>query len=114
MRETTVSHIPKEEVDYLKNDIKYIEFIKNELTRRISERLIQVLEENYEIILKKPVLEISEYPPTHSVEYRKSVEWEPLVRCRDCKNWDMGVCTKLNRATNLHQFCDFGERRTDE
>ena len=88
MQETAVSLVPKEEVAFLreKEDKKFFEFITNELSKAISDRLIQVLESNDEIIIKKPVLRISEYGPLDSVEYKKIVNWTPLVRCKDCKH----------------------------
>jgi hypothetical protein len=83
-----------------------IEFITNELTKRISERvserLIQFLEENYEIIPKKPV-----------------------VRCGDCKYWntktDPGIecepgetahyCDLDLMISRIGGFCSYGEKR---
>jgi hypothetical protein len=121
MKETAVSLIPKEQIEYLKEDEKFIEFIKNELTKKISERLIQILETSDEIIIKKPVLRIYKYQPTNSIEYRKTVDWEPLVRCKDCK-WGRKVCgniecsVDLNAPTEYHGydwFCPNGERSED-
>ena len=114
MRETTVSLIPKEQIDYLKGDEKFIEFITHELTKEISERIIQVLEASDEIILKKPVLRVSEYQPTNSIEYRKTVDWELLVRCKDCK-WfnDFGCAIRIVDESDKPKeddFCSFGER----
>lgn len=86
-------------------DVK--EIIIKELTEKISKRVIQVLEENYEIIPKKPVLKVSD-------EYRKVIEWEPLVRCKDCKDWNMGICTKLNKAMQSQNWCECGKREKDE
>ena len=92
MQETAVSLVPKEEIAFLreKEDKKFFEFITNELSKAISDRLIQVLESNDEIIIKKPVLRISEYGPLDSVEYKKIVNWTPLVRCKDCKYMPIG------------------------
>ncbi len=114
MRETTASLIPKEQLDHLKEDEKFIEFIKNELTKGISERLIQVLETNDDIVIKKPVLSVSEYPPLHSIEYRKTVDWEPLVRCKDCMYFDRAekYCCEFLTAEE-DGFCKWGERREE-
>lgn len=125
MREITASLIPKVEVDYLKEDRddfkKFIEFITDKLTKDISERLIKALEANDEIIIKKPVLRISKYLSTDFVEYRKYVDWEPLVRCKDCKYYDPedkkcdcghGILWQLPRHDNW--FCADGKRREDE
>ena len=101
MRETAVSLIPKEELDYLKEDERFIEFITNELTNKISERIIKALEENYDIIPKKP-----------------------MIQCKDCKHWntaechstvvpDVRKCMTMNVFTDSDQFCKYGERITD-
>lgn len=116
MQETAVSLVPKEEVAFLreKEDKKFFEFITNELSKEISERLIKALEDNDEIIIKKPVLRISEYGPLDSVEYRKTVNWEPLVRCKECK-WHteeapgMVFCSELlGRWVHENFFCAYG------
>lgn len=120
VRETAVSRIPKENIDYLKDDEKFIEFITNELTKQISERLIRAIEESDEIIVKKPVLKVSEYqndfPPY--VEYRKTVDWEPLVRCKDCVHRHHVTCPFLvanaYKSSSDDDFCSLGERRDNE
>lgn len=48
----------------------------------------------------------------------------PVVRCKDCKHYDMGVCLKIYSAGNAHpeawqprrpeDFCSYGERKGDE
>ena len=117
MRETTVSHISKEQIDYLKEDEKFIEFITNELTRNLSERVMQVLETNDDIIIKKPVLQVSDYPPTYSVEYRKTLDWEPLVRCKDCSHNEGSSNEPWCRIYECRKrkcgFCDEGVKKED-
>ena len=116
VRETAVSRIPKENIDYLKDDEKFIEFITNELTKQISERIIRALEESDWIVVKKPVLKVSEYP--FYVEYRKTVDWEPLVRCKDCVHRHQATCPFLianaYKASSDDDFCSRGERRGNE
>lgn len=118
MKETAQSLIPKEQLDYLKEDEKFIEFIKNELTKSLSERVMQVLEAGGDIIIKKPVLRVSDYPPTHSVEYRKTLDWEPLVRCKDCvyNEGDDTVawCCFYESKKSKDGFCDKGVKKEDE
>jgi len=65
------------------------------MTKEISERIIQFLEENYEIIPKKPV-----------------------VRCKDCKYFAWFDDEKVDRwcgiwanKTSEDCFCSYGERR---
>ena len=119
MQETIVSLVSKEEVAFFreKEDKKFFEFITNELTKGISERLIQILETNDEIIIKKPVLEVSEYKLLDSVEYKKIVNWKPLVRCKDCihhkdapKTTDVW-CERIDGLLPKNWFCADGEKR---
>lgn len=45
----------------------------------------------------------------------------PVVRCKDCKHYDMGVCLKIYSDGNVHSaawqerkpedFCSYGERK---
>ena len=45
----------------------------------------------------------------------------PVVRCKDCKHYDMGVCLKIYSDGNTHpdawqsrrpeDFCSYGERK---
>ncbi len=48
----------------------------------------------------------------------------PVVYCKDCKHYDMGVCLKIYSDGNAHpeawqkrkpeDFCSYGERKDDE
>ena len=59
------------------------------------------------------VLEYAEQLPT--------VDAEVVVRCKDCKHYDMGVCLKIYSDGNAHtaawqmrkpeDFCSYGDRR---
>jgi hypothetical protein len=59
------------------------------------------------------VLEYAEQLPT--------VDAEVVVRCKDCKHYDMGVCLKIYSDGNVHaaawqkrkpeDFCSYGERK---
>ena len=50
-----------------------------------------------------------------------TVDAEVVVRCKDCKHYDMGVCLKIYSDGNAHQeawqsrkpddFCSYGERK---
>lgn len=50
-----------------------------------------------------------------------TVEAEVVVRCKDCKHYDMGVCLKIYSDGNVHaaawqkrkpdDFCSYGERK---
>lgn len=50
-----------------------------------------------------------------------SADVAPVVRCKDCKHYDMGVCLKIYSDGNAHpeawqkrkpeDFCAYGERK---
>ena len=52
-----------------------------------------------------------------------TVDAEVVVRCKDCKHYDMGVCLKISSVGNAHpeawqsrkpeDFCSYGERKDD-
>lgn len=51
----------------------------------------------------------------------EEVDSVPVVRCKDCKHYDMGVCLKIYSDGNVHSaawqkrrpddFCSYGERK---
>lgn len=53
-----------------------------------------------------------------------TVDAEVVVRCKDCKHYDLGVCLKIYSDGNTHpeawqsrrpeDFCSSGERKGDE
>ena len=57
---------------------------------------------------------------------RHFVNWEPVVRCKDCRHWSemqnlTGACLRLCAidgalwmGTDATDFCSFAERRDDE
>ena len=64
----------------------------NELIKEISDRVIQAIEANYEIIPKKPVLQ-----------------------CKDCKHYrGLAGCVLIGDCMGTDSFCAWGERREDE
>ena len=71
-----------------------VEKLIEDITKRISERLIQFLEENYELIPKK-----------HA------------VRCKDCVHRHRTTCPFLianaYKESSDDDFCSRGERRID-
>jgi len=50
-------------------------------------------------------------------------DWEPVVRCKNCTHYDLGVCLKIYsdgnaqkdswQSRNPNDFCSYGERRGD-
>ena len=58
-----------------------------------------------------------------SALYRLSGYAVPVVRCKDCKHYDLGVCLKIYSDGNAHpeawqnrkpeDFCSYGERKDE-
>ena len=59
--------------------------------------------------------------PTQYIEQIPAADVTPVVRCKDCKHYDMGVCLKIYSDGNVHSaawqsrrpedFCSYGERK---
>ena len=54
---------------------------------------------------------------------KSPLDVEVVVRCKDCKHYDLGVCLKIYSDGNMHteawqsrrpeDFCSYGERKDD-
>ena len=80
-------------------------------------------------IAKLTALEVSE-PNATMVDAKRllaevpSADVAPVVHCKNCKNYDMGVCLKIYSDGNMHteawqsrrpeDFCSYGERKYDK
>ena len=57
------------------------------------------------------------------IDSEPAADVAPVVRCKDCKHYDMGVCLKIYSDGNAHpeawqsrkpeDFCSRGERKDD-
>ena len=66
----------------------------------------------------------SEVDVANILLHAPTVDAVPVVRCRECKHCDMGVCLKIYSDGNVHSaawqsrkpddFCSYGERKNDE
>lgn len=55
------------------------------------------------------------------LDHMDTVDAVPVVRCKDCAHYDMGVCLKIYSDGNVHpeawqsrkpdDFCSYGERK---
>lgn len=119
--ETAVANVPKAYVDNQKEDSGFVEFIVKQLSSELAERIMGILDREEEIIVGQSDLRVREFMPTNSVEYRRQIHWDSLVRCKDCihrfKDGENVVfnCCELNH--NIAQaddwFCADGVRRED-
>ena len=79
-------------------------------------------------IAKLTALEVTERNATMTsakrlLAYMPAADVAPVVRCKDCKHYDMGVCLKIYSDGNAHpeawqsrkpeDFCSYGERKDD-
>ena len=80
-------------------------------------------------IAKLTALEVTERNATMTSAKRSladmpAADVAPVVRCKDCKHYEMGVCLKIYSDGNAHpeawqsrkpeDFCSYGERKDDE
>ena len=116
-KETLASLISKEELEFLKDDEGFAKFIIKQLSQGLSDKLMTILDKENEVIVRQSELNVSEYKPTNSVEYRRQIEWSPLVRCKDCIHRHQTTCPFLianaYKASSDDDFCSRGERRED-
>lgn len=79
-------------------------------------------------IAKLTALEVSN-PNTTMVAAKRllaevpAADVAPVVRCKDCKHYDLGVCLKIYSDGNVHSaawqsrrpddFCSYGERKEE-
>ncbi len=62
-----------------------------------------------------------DYVDAEDIDNAPTVDAEVVVRCKDCKHYDMGVCLKIYSDGNVHSsawqkrkpedFCSYGERK---
>lgn len=117
MKETAVFNVGKEALAFNKNDTGFKEYIIKHLSTELVDRIMTILEHEPEIVIRQSDLLVEEFMPTNSVMYRRFVEWNRLVRCKDCRFYDpednwcrrLGLCG----AFNAESFCSHGERRED-
>ena len=114
--------IGKEELVFLKDDDdKLIEHITHSLSQELANRLIKILDKENEVIARKSHLRVDEVPMLNSIEYRASIGWKPLIRCKDCKhrfvdgdNVRFNVCElNHNKVQADDWFCADAERREE-
>ena len=63
------------------------------------------------------------YVDAKQISDAPTVDAVPVVRCRECKHYDIGVCLKIYSDGNMHpeawqsrkpeDFCSYGERKDE-
>lgn len=83
MKETAALNVDKEALALYKNE-GFEEHLRKRLSTELAERIMTILEDEPEIVIRQSELRVEEFIPTNSVIYRRFFEWKRLVRCKDC------------------------------
>lgn len=62
----------------------YVEFLKTELSKRIAEGVVDILSREPSVAITKQ--DLTSFPDFNRNEanYKASIEWKPLVKCKEC------------------------------
>lgn len=82
---------------------------------------VAVIEQIAQYMTKEALLHHSRPLALAYLALTEEVDAVPVVRCKDCKHYDMGVCLKIYSDGNVHpeawqsrkpdDFCSYGERK---
>ena len=125
MKETTVSLIPRAELAGMERDLSYTDFVVKQLSKRLADRLVQILATEGEVVVSMSDLMVSASVINHAVEYRRQIEWDHLVRCKDCKHAHLTNDKSVKYCDNYKDdddgyitvyfapdhYCSYGERK---
>lgn len=127
-KETAVRIVPKEHHQILKDDNGFVRRIVHDISEDLAERVLYILNEERDIVVRQFDLRVEEQKMLHQVEYRQNIMWTPLVRCKDCKWYQDGelfppkkFCFRLKDKDGkrvgynfaYEDFCSYGERKDD-
>lgn len=121
MRETTVSIIPRAELAGMERDLSYTDFVVKQLSKGLADRLVQILATEGEVVVSMSDLRVSVSVDNCSVEYRRQIEWDHLVRCKDCRAWKrykdyarLGSCAMWCAERAWSDYCSEGMKRGEK
>lgn len=122
-KETAVFAVPPFELERINDNKEYFDGIVRHIATQLYDRLIGILDTEKEVIVKRSDLITVEEPGLHQVQFRESINWRPLVRCKDCKFYGFFGRVKICKywagdpyeaaAPEEDDFCSFAERRDD-
>ena len=113
-KESSVYMMPKEHIEYLKEDKGLFEHITYNLSKALADKIIQILDTEGEIAIRKTNLKAEEYQPTNSIEYKSELYWSPMVRCKNCTYFgELCWCNYFNFGVDKNDYCPRGERREE-
>ena len=111
MIENVEFNIPKESYVYVIKD-GFVEDINNYLLDKLGDCVMKNLVAEGEIIVKLSVLFKEEFTSINSIQFKRQIEWKPLVRCGYCEYADEYNHCKYSEWWNGNaDFCSHGIRR---
>lgn len=110
-KETAVVNVPKESFADLKDDSGFREHIVKHISTELADRVMDILEYEKEVIVRQSDLRVNEFRPTNSVEYRRQINWSPLVRCKDCMYRDGNICDYSAVYVRPNGYCQWGRSK---
>lgn len=123
MKETTMRLVDKNTLMALKDETweRFVQdYIVTELSADLGHRLMDILKDEKEITVRLSDVRTEESVLDQGIEYRQMMDWNPLVRCKDCKYHDGldGQCPVQSTGDPFYDykpddnwFCADGERR---
>lgn len=95
---------------------RIIDNFKQHVIKDMDMQLLDIindrLETQGEIAIKKSDLRVKDLYKTCEIEYERRINWQPVVRCKDCKFYSDELCHHwaLPRTVELMDFCSKGEK----
>lgn len=95
---------------------RVIDNFKQHVIKDMDMQLLDIindrLETQGEIVIKKSDLRVKDLCETCEVRYERLVNWQPVVRCKDCKFYYDELCHQwaLPRMVELMDYCSKGEK----
>ena len=65
---------------------KYVEFLKEKLSKRMAEGVMDILSREPSVAITKQDLKSFPDFDRNEANYQASIEWKPLVKCKECKH----------------------------
>ena len=78
------STVPMESIWQYGDD--YVEFLKKELSKRMAEGVLDILSREPSVAITKQDLKSFPDFNRNEANYQASIEWKPLVKCKECKH----------------------------
>ena len=109
MRLINVKEIPIEAWEQTCGDIG--NFVGKNIINELCKGIADIIANGGEYIIHMTDKEITSSPMTNSMRYQREIQYEPLVRCKDCKWYkDFDGCFFSTAECEPEHFCSWAER----